>query len=174
MFTLVCGGAASGKSEFAESLAMQSAGNPRVYIAAMELCDEESRRRAERHRAMRAGKGFVTMEQPRDLHLLPIRSASAALLECLPTLTANECFGGVGTERAAAHIIRGIDALLAANVDLVAVTGILTSDGIEYPESTGGYLAALSAVNLAAATRADRVYEVADGVPFPVKGGFSL
>jgi len=170
MFTLVYGGAASGKSEFAESLAMQQPGSPRIYIATMELYDEESRRRAARHLAMREGKGFTTMEQPRDLHLLPAQAGSSALLECLSTLTANECFGGVGAEHAAEHIIRGLDTLLERGIELVAVTGALTSDGIEYGEGTEGYLAALCAINIAAAKRADRVYEVVDGIPNLIKG----
>ena len=170
MFTLVYGGAASGKSEFAESLAMQAKGSPRIYIATMELYDDESRRRAARHLAMREGKGFTTMEQPRDLYLLPAEGGSAALLECLSTLTANECFGGVGAEKAAEHIIIGLDALLEKGIELVAVTGALTSDGIDYGEGTKEYLAALSRINIAAAHRADRVYEVIDGIPNLIKG----
>ena len=57
MLILVSGGAASGKSEFAESLAVSSPGLPRIYLATMKLWDAECEARAEKHRAMRAGKG---------------------------------------------------------------------------------------------------------------------
>ena len=67
MFYIVTGGSASGKSEYAESLAISSDARQRFYIATMKPWDEEGRRRIQKHRAMRAGKGFLTIEQPRRL-----------------------------------------------------------------------------------------------------------
>ena len=52
MLTLVVGGSASGKSAFAERLAVQS-GLPRFYVATMRVWDAESEKRVARHRAMR-------------------------------------------------------------------------------------------------------------------------
>ena len=52
MLTLVIGGSASGKSAFAERLAVQS-GLPRFYVATMRVWDTESERRVARHRDMR-------------------------------------------------------------------------------------------------------------------------
>ena len=59
MFYIVTGGSASGKSEYAESLAISSDARQRFYIATMKPWDEEGHRRIQKHRAMRAGKGFV-------------------------------------------------------------------------------------------------------------------
>ena len=64
MVTLIIGGAASGKSAYAEELAMQSPGVPRLYVATMLAQDAESRARVKRHRALRRGKGFFTVECP--------------------------------------------------------------------------------------------------------------
>ena len=61
MMTLVTGGSGSGKSEYAERLAA-AGGTPRIYVATMIPWDDEGRRRIEKHRAMRAGKGFETVE----------------------------------------------------------------------------------------------------------------
>ena len=58
MLILVSGGSASGKSEFAESLVTSSGLEKRIYLATMQVWDAESVRRVERHRQMRAGKGF--------------------------------------------------------------------------------------------------------------------
>ena len=55
MLTLVIGGAASGKSAFAESLCMQSP-LPRTYLATMQVWDAECAARVARHRAMRQQK----------------------------------------------------------------------------------------------------------------------
>jgi len=45
VFTLVIGGAASGKSEYAEELILASPLRPRIYIATMEPFDAEGRAR---------------------------------------------------------------------------------------------------------------------------------
>ena len=93
MLILVSGGAGSGKSEFAEGLVTSSGLGQRVYLATMRVWDAESVRRVERHRQMRAGKGFETLECPENLAGLTLPSGCAALLEDLSNLTANEFFG---------------------------------------------------------------------------------
>ncbi len=60
--TLVTGGARSGKSRFAETLAAES-GLPVVYLATMELLDDEVRERASRHR-LRRPSSWQTVEEP--------------------------------------------------------------------------------------------------------------
>ena len=105
MLILVTGGSGSGKSEYAENTAVRLAkeeGLPLYYIAAMKPYGEEGRRRVERHRRLRAGKGFETWERYMDLKGLALPKRGVALLECLSNLTANEMFepeGGRGSQR---------------------------------------------------------------------------
>ena len=109
MFVLVTGGAASGKSAYAENLLLRSSASPKWYLATMLAQDAESRARVERHRAMRKGKGFLTMECPFALEKLVVPKNSALLLECLSNLLANECFCPEGAgEHAQEAILRGI------------------------------------------------------------------
>ena len=77
MLTLVIGGSASGKSAFAERLAVQS-GLPRFYVATMRVWDTESERRVARHRDMRREKRFDTLECPIGLDrlILPARGTA--------------------------------------------------------------------------------------------------
>ena len=77
MRILLVGGAASGKSSLAEALAVSFAG-PRAYIATMRPVGAEGRARVARHRALRAGKGFVTIECYRGLSSLDVAQAYAA------------------------------------------------------------------------------------------------
>ena len=73
MFVFVSGAVRSGKSKWAEQAAMVlSPAGPRVYLATARVLDEEMRRRVERHQAARQGRGFLTIERPRDLEdILP-------------------------------------------------------------------------------------------------------
>ena len=62
MITLVTGGSGSGKSAYAEEVLTGFGDFPRIYIATMYPFDEESKKRIERHRKMRAEKNFNTIE----------------------------------------------------------------------------------------------------------------
>lgn len=171
MLTLVSGGAASGKSEYAESLVMQSAAPVRVYLATMEVWDDEGRIRIARHRALRQRKGFKTVEAPRGLDRFAFPDNSCILLECLSNLCANECFGPEGFDGAIERIMTGILHLLDHCSDLVIVTNELFSDGITYPQETEAYLSVLGQLNRQLAAKADFVYEVVCGIPICWKEG---
>lgn len=175
MFTLVVGGAASGKSACAESLILASPHRPRLYIAAMEPFDGECRARIARHRRMRAEKEFETIERYTDLASLRLSGGGSVLLECLSNLTANELFSpagaGAGTEAGALRAVtEGVEALLAQCGDLVVVSGEVFTGGNRYAGDTDAYLRVLSAANRALASRADRVCEVVCGLPQFYKG----
>lgn len=169
MFTLVIGGAASGKSEYAEGLILASPHKPRYYIATMEPFGPEGQARIARHRELRRGKGFETVERYTDLAALRLPRRGAVLLECLGNLTANELYspGGAGTvEGAVSAVAGGVEALLPQCADLVVVGNEVCSGGRNYAGDTDSYLRALAAVNRLLAQRADRVCEVVCGIPF--------
>ena len=62
--SLVLGGAASGKTAFAETL-VTGTGRERVYIASAEAHDDEMRAKIDAHREAR-GPGWHTVEAPLD------------------------------------------------------------------------------------------------------------
>ena len=65
MIHLVTGGSGSGKSAYAEKLVTEQYKEDfKYYIATMQVYDEEGEARIKRHRQMRSGKGFTTIEQP--------------------------------------------------------------------------------------------------------------
>ena len=98
MFTLVIGGAASGKSEYAESRVTDLPGR-RIYLATMRPWDQECRNRIDRHRRLRLGKGFETLERYTDLAGAEIPAGANVLLECMSNLTANELYDPEGGGR---------------------------------------------------------------------------
>ena len=106
MLMLVVGGAASGKSAYAERLVLQTA-LPRYYLATMQVWDAECAARVEKHRRMRAEKQFETLECPLHLGTVRLPARGTALLEDLGNLTANELYDPAGAGDAAASALLG-------------------------------------------------------------------
>ena len=112
MMVLVTGGSGSGKSAFAEDCVLSCGENKRIYIATMYPFDEESKKRVARHRKMRAGKGFETVECFVGLKNLKVSHGSTVLLECMSNLTANEIFREDGAgEKTEEEILEGVGRL---------------------------------------------------------------
>ena len=171
MLTLVIGGAASGKSEYAERLVLQTA-LPRYYLATMQVWDAECAARVEKHRRMRAEKQFETLECPLHLGTVHLPARGTALLEDLGNLTANELYDPAGAgEAAASAILDGLGRLAAQCEHLVVVSNEVFSGGANYAGDTDRYLKALAQVNNALAARADAVVRVVCGIPVYYKGG---
>ena len=171
MLTLVVGGAASGKSAYAERLVLQTA-LPRYYLATMQVWDAECAARVEKHRRMRAEKQFETLECPLHLGTVRLPARGTALLEDLGNLTANELYDPAGAgEAAASAILDGLGQLAAQCEHLVVVSNEVFSGGANYAGDTDRYLKALAQVNNALAARADAVVRVVCGIPVYHKGG---
>jgi adenosylcobinamide kinase/adenosylcobinamide-phosphate guanylyltransferase len=92
MFIVIIGGSGSGKSEYAENLAVKLNRDSLIYIATMQPFGEEGRKRIERHQKLRKDKNFQTIECYTDLSTVSISQESTVLLECMSNLVANEMF----------------------------------------------------------------------------------
>ena len=194
MITLVTGGSGSGKSAYAESL-LSSCEGIRYYIATMQIYDAEGEKKVERHRKLRAGKGFLTIESPINVGKIQFACAGkaeqaqyrqeaerkvqgssekkSALLKCMSNLTANEMFtkdGMKSEEEVVEKIVSEIQTLSQKLDNLVIVTNNVFEDGVIYDAGTMEYLRALGRINAALARLADRVAEVVVGIPVELKG----
>ena len=202
MLHIVYGGSASGKSSYAESFAMSLQGEGRLlYIATMypykwntTEIDPETMQRIERHRAMRADKGFDTVECYRHVEHIVAKRQDVLLLECMSNLLANEMYleqdsddgglaetmsevekAGVGMSETLSPVSKKIvQALIDLSTrvqELVIVTNDVFSDGgcLPYDESTREYVKNLAEINCALAREAATVTEVVCGIPVIVK-----
>ena len=162
MFTLIIGGSASGKSEYAEQHVLTLPGQ-RIYVACMQPFGEEAALRIGKHRAARSGKGFRTIERYTDLQHMDIPDGSNVLLEDLGNLTANEMFSPEGGGADAA--LQGVLALNRKSLNLTVVTNEVFSGGAAYGEETIRYMKELARLNRALAEKADMAVEVVCGLP---------
>ncbi|MBQ2936468.1 MAG: bifunctional adenosylcobinamide kinase/adenosylcobinamide-phosphate guanylyltransferase [Lachnospiraceae bacterium] len=177
MITIIIGGSGSGKSEYAENYIMSvSEGKQKYYLATMQVYDEEGQKKINRHRNLRQGKGFLTIEQPVDIDMAVRKmeyGEKVVLLECMSNLVANEMFGGEASKKkneVVEKIIREIHTLQENVTELVIVTNNVFEDGISYDDTTMEYLAAMGRINELLAKRADKVIEVVVGIPLIMKG----
>lgn len=138
----------------------------------MQAFDEESHRRIRRHRHMRAGKGFETIERYTELDELLIPKDCVVLLECMSNLVANEMFReGWLPPEVAEKITEGVKNLLSQAKHVVIVTNEIFSDGILYEEESEQYKKELGQINQKLAELAEEVVEVVYGIPVWHKGG---
>ena len=166
MFTVVTGGSGSGKSAFAENLIVDSGEQKRIYIATMFPYDRESDRRIRRHRKMRAGKKFETVECYTGLRDLTVPAGSSVLLECMSNLAANEMFleGGAGSSTVEA-VCEGIQKLREQAAHLCVVTNEIFSEAACYEGDTRRYQEYLGRINREMVRMADQAAEIVYGIP---------
>lgn len=177
MMVLVVGGSGSGKSSYAEKTAVSLAqsGMRKYYLATMQVFDDEGRMKIEKHRNLRNGKGFFTIEQTTRISdaLEKMEDGDrTVLLECISNLMANEMFSeetAMTETQVTENVIRGIKMLKDQTNHLVVVSNNVFEDGITYDETTAKYIRAMGKINQKLAALADQVVEVAAGIPIIIK-----
>ncbi len=138
-----------------------------------------------RHRQLRHGKGFETLEYPTDvadcIGKIHQPTDAVVLLECMSNLVANEMFTETGTlhqELVIRKITRHLRKLFDAVCHVIVVTNNVFEDGKcnpyinglrgfaayeNYAPETIAYIEALGQINIWLAEQADTVYEVMAG-----------
>ena len=165
--TLVLGGAASGKSAFAERL-VKAALRPLVYIATGEASDPEMRARIARHIAAR-GPGWHTVEAPLAVSeaIAAANPGSAILLDCATLWLGNLMFADMDIGMETSHLLQAIAATKAPVVVVSNEVGL--SPVPDHPLSRR-FRDAQGALNQRLAAAADLAVLVVAGLPMVLKG----
>ena len=165
--SLILGGAASGKSRFAESLVEQS-GRPKVYLATAQAFDDEMRTKLEQHKSQR-GAGWRTIEEPMDVGrtLAALGGDTAVLLDCVTMWLSNQMLAEADLEEAEASLMAGL-ALCAAPV--VMVSNEVGLSVVPDNALARRFRDAQGRLNQKLAARANLVVQVVAGLPQVLKG----
>jgi len=166
-FTLVIGGARSGKSTLAETLVTATA-RPRRYIATAEAWDDEMRARIARHLQER-GPAWTTVEAPLDLAaaLADADPGEVVLVDCATLWLTNHLLADHDLEGEAAALIA---ALLSCKAPVVIVSNEV-GWGIVPDNALGRrFRDAQGRLNQGLAQTADLVVTVIAGLPLVLKG----
>lgn len=176
MKALVLGGAASGKSFYAESLAC-TLSPVRSYIATMQNQGSEAQMRIAKHRQNRAWAGFETLEVIGTLAgIVPAaeRAAGVALLDDVGNLVSNALFSPAGEMADADSVLAQLDgelaALCAQYAHVVVVGNMVGAEGARFTDATKVWVELVGALCARLAARCDYVVEVVAGIPSVLKG----
>jgi adenosylcobinamide kinase / adenosylcobinamide-phosphate guanylyltransferase len=166
---LILGGARSGKSRYAQSLALGLCPEP-WYVATSRLWDDDHRARIERHRKER-GAAFHTVEAELDLCGLPL-AGKVAVIDCVTLWLSNLIADYQGdVERCRAFAEQQVDGLAAQRDSTLLVVSNELGQSLHAPTELGRKFVDLQGLlNQYIAARAEAVVLLVAGIPLYVKG----
>jgi adenosylcobinamide kinase / adenosylcobinamide-phosphate guanylyltransferase len=168
--TLLLGGVRSGKSTYAQRLAMR--GRRVAFLATAEACDDEMRLRIDRHRRERPA-AWTTFEVPvaiEDALQQCDAQFDTVLVDCLTVWTANlmEHYSDDG-ELVLAHADRLAGLLRRAASTVILVSNEVGSGIVPDNELARNYRDLLGGINQRIAAAADEVILMVAGCPLVIK-----
>ncbi len=169
--SFVVGGAASGKSAFAERLT-RSTGKPKTYIATLQPFDDEMRAKAQRHQSDR-GDDWTTIEAPIDVGTV-LRNASAdqvILLDCVTLWLTNIL---LAERDISAEVATLLDDINAAPCDIIIVSNEVGMGIVPENALSRQFRNEQGRLNQRLAGHADTVVSVIAGLPLVLKGSCDI
>lgn len=164
---LITGGARSGKSSYAEKLALSLSPHP-VYIATARIWDEEFRKRVVRHQERR-GEEWMNIEEEKELsrHSFPGR---VILIDCITLWCTNFFFDlNADADRALAAAKEEFDRFTAQDATFIFVTNEIGMGGTSENEIQRKFTDMQGWMNQYVAARADEVVLMVAGIDMKIK-----
>ena len=165
--TLITGGQRSGKSSFAEKLALSLSETP-TYIATSRIWDEVHHQRIKRHQAAR-GDEWINVEEQKQIsaHFF---TGCVVLIDCV-TLWATNYFFDLDSDvdSALAEIKQEFEQLIQQDAHFIFVTNEIGLGGTPENDLQRKFTDLLGWVNQYIAEHADEVYFVVSGIPTKIK-----
>ncbi|MDQ1770291.1 bifunctional adenosylcobinamide kinase/adenosylcobinamide-phosphate guanylyltransferase [Labilibaculum sp. A4] len=167
MIHLITGGQRSGKSLFAEDLALSLSNQP-VYLATSRIWDEAHRERIEIHKKRR-GNQWTTIEEEKFLSRHDF-SGKVVLLDCI-TLWINNLFfdNEEDDKKSLQEAIQELEILFDQNCDWIIVTNELGLGGHPENKLAMRFNDLQGSINQYIAKKADRVTLIISGLPLEIK-----
>lgn len=165
---MVTGGQRSGKSVFAEQLALEMSTHP-TYLATARVMDEEMRRRVEIHKNRRC-KLWRNLEAPLEVESLTISPHETVLIDCLTMWAMNWLFDKKeNLDEAISELKQQIEVLVATGASLIFVTNEIGLGGTSPNALQRKFTDLQGMINQYVATLSDEVYMLVSGIPVKIK-----
>jgi adenosylcobinamide kinase/adenosylcobinamide-phosphate guanylyltransferase len=165
---LITGGSRSGKSSYAEKLALALSPAP-VYLATARIWDDEFRERVRRHQERR-GPQWTNIEEEKQLSRHDL-TGRVVVVDCM-TLWATNFFFDLESDvdRSLAALKSEFDRLTAQDATFLFVTNEIGMGGTSDNAIQRKFTDLQGWMNQYAAARADEVVLMVSGIPVKIKG----
>lgn len=165
--TLVTGGQRSGKSGYAQRLALSLSARP-VYLATSRVWDEEHRHRIARHQADR-GPEWTNIEEEKFLSRHDL-AGRVVVVDCVTLWSTNFFFDNrVDVELSLRQIKEEFTRLTEQDAYFIFVTNEIGLGGVSENEIQRKFTDLQGWVNQFVAARADEVVLMVSGIPVRIK-----
>ena len=164
---LITGGQRSGKSSYAQKLALSLTDKP-VYLATSAVWDEEHRQRIERHKRDR-GPEWTNIEEQKDMQNIDVNNR-VVVIDCVTLWATNffsETNGDVDVSLAA--IIERFEAFTQQNATFIFVTNELGLGGTSTNDLQRRFNDLLGWVNQHIAAASDEMVLMVSGILVYIK-----
>ena len=164
---LITGGARSGKSTYAEKLALSLSPNP-VYLATARIWDEEFRKRVIHHQERR-GPEWTNIEEDKELSRHSL-SGRTVLIDCITLWCTNFFFDlDADTDRSLAAAKAEFDRFTAQDATFIFVTNEIGMGGTSENKIQRKFTDMQGWMNQYVASRADEVILMVSGIATKIK-----
>ena len=163
---LITGGARSGKSRYAEELALSLSKNP-VYVATAHVWDEEFRERVKKHQERR-GPEWTNIEEEMLLSRHDL-TGHVAVIDCITLWCTNYFFKMQEVDTALEALKAEFDKFIAQDATLIFVTNEIGMGGVSENAVQRKFTDLQGWMNQYVASKADEVILMVSGIPVKVK-----
>ena len=163
---LITGGARSGKSRYAEELALSLSKNP-VYVATAHVWDEEFRERVKKHQERR-GPEWTNIEEEMLLSRHDL-TGRVAVIDCITLWCTNYFFKMQEVDTALEALKAEFDKFTAKDATYIFVTNEIGMGGVSDNAVQRKFTDLQGWMNQYVASKADEVILMVSGIPVKIK-----
>ncbi|MDL2278506.1 bifunctional adenosylcobinamide kinase/adenosylcobinamide-phosphate guanylyltransferase [Parabacteroides sp. OttesenSCG-928-G07] len=164
----ITGGQRSGKSAYAQKLALEKSKHP-VYLATARIWDDEFRQRVERHQADR-GEEWENIEEEKQLSR-PDFTGKTVLVDCLTLWATNFFFDNkADVQLSLDQMKEELEKLMLQQAYLILVSNEIGLGGTPADELQRKFTDLMGWLNQYVAEKAEAVVWMVSGIPVQIKG----
>jgi len=163
---LITGGARSGKSRYAEELALSLSPNP-VYVATAHVWDDEFRERVKKHQERR-GPEWTNIEEEKLLSKHDL-TGRVAVIDCITLWCTNYFFELQEVDKALDALKAEFDKFTSKDATYIFVTNEIGMGGVSENAVQRKFTDLQGWMNQYVASKADEVILMVSGLPLKLK-----
>lgn len=168
MMYFITGGERSGKSRYAQKLALEFSDQP-IYIATSRVWDKDFAKRVDRHKNERSEK-WISIEEEKDLSKIDLKN-KIAVIDCITLWLTNFWVDtNYDIDASLKQAKQELDSVSQIECTLIIISNEMgmgihadTENGRKFVELQGW-------INQYIADKADKVFFMVSGIPVKIKG----